>query len=128
MKKIGIVLTVAALAGIALTLALVIPRPRPKATVKDIDPKKLFRPQLGVTIPAHLTFRNETGDVVTMGDFGKDRPFLLVPVYFKCPNLCNEVLIELVKGLRGVAAFLIPELGQSLDGLAVKRRRVVTTG
>src|SRR5262245_18270682 len=116
MKKAAILLLFAALAGVAIVLALVIPRPRPKATVTDVDPKKLFRPQLGTPIPPDLTFRDETGAVVTMGQYGKDRPFLIVPVYFKCPSLCNEVLTELVKGLRGVAAYSV---GKDYDVVVV---------
>jgi protein SCO1 len=116
MKKVTIVLTLLSLAGIALVLALTIPRPRPKATVTDVDPKKLFRPQLGTAIPSDIAFRDETGAAVTMGKYGKDRPFILVPVYFKCPSLCNEVLIELVKGLRGVAAYSV---GKDYDVVVV---------
>jgi protein SCO1/2 len=116
MKKAGIILALVICAGLALVIASVIPRPRPKATVTDIDPKKLFRPQLGTSIPAHLTFRDQSGKQVTMGDYGKVRPFLLVPVYFKCPSLCNEVLIELVKGLRGVAAYSV---GKDYDVVVV---------
>ena len=105
MKKLALPVILLVFAGTAVALALTIPRPRPRATVTDIDPKKLFRPQMGTSIPPELTLRDSEGEWVTMGDFGKDRPYILVPVYFKCPSLCNEVLIELVKGLRGVAAW-----------------------
>lgn len=116
MKKIALVLIFLGFIATAVTLALVIPRPRPKASVTEIDPKKLFRPQLGIVIPPQLSFRDENGRGVTMGDFGKDRPFIVVPVYLRCPSLCNEVLIELVKGLRGVAAYSV---GKDYDVVVV---------
>jgi len=115
-KKVVLVVILLACVGTALALALTIPRPRPKATVTDVDPRKLFRPQLGTAIPPQLTFRDEEGAEVTMGRFGKDRPYVVVPVYFKCPKLCGEVLIELVKGLRGVAAY---DVGRHYDVVVV---------
>jgi len=116
MKKFALAAALLVCVGTAATLALTIPRPRPKATVTDVDPKKLFRPQMGTSIPGELTFRDEEGKRVTMGEYGKDRPFLLVPVYFRCPSLCNEVLIDLVKGLRGVAAYTV---GKDYDVVVV---------
>jgi protein SCO1/2 len=64
--------------------------------------KKLFTPRLGDQVPADIWFRDSTGKVVRMGDFGKDKPYILVLAYYKCPMLCTLVLNDLVKGLRGV--------------------------
>jgi protein SCO1/2 len=64
--------------------------------------KELFTPRLGDQIPADVHFRDSTGKVVRMGDFGQDKPYILVLAYYKCPMLCTLVLNDLVKGLRGV--------------------------
>jgi protein SCO1/2 len=64
--------------------------------------EKFFTPRLGDRVPRELAFRNETDKRVTMGDFGNDRPVILVLAYLRCPMLCNLVLNDLVSGLRRV--------------------------
>jgi protein SCO1/2 len=61
-----------------------------------------FKPHLGDRVPRELTFRDETGKQVALGDYGKTRPIVLVLAYYRCPMLCTLVLNDLVKGLRGV--------------------------
>ncbi len=47
----------------------------------------------GETVPLDLTFRNEAGETVRLGDyFNQDRPVILQLVYFSCPMLCTQVL------------------------------------
>ena len=105
MKKAAFLLTFLGMVGIAGVLTGIIPRPTPRASVSDIDPKKLFRPRLGSAISPDIAFRDEEGKSVSMGDFGKDRPYILVPAYLRCPSLCNEVLNDLVKALRMIGAY-----------------------
>ena len=105
MKKAAFILVFLGMAGIAAALTTVIPRATPRASVTDVNPKKLFRPRLGSAISPDIAFRNETGEPVTIGDYGKDRPIILVPAYYRCPSLCNEVLNDLVKALRLIAAY-----------------------
>jgi protein SCO1/2 len=64
--------------------------------------EKFFTPRLGDRVPMDLVFRDETGKQVTLGDYGKAKPVLLVLAYFRCPMLCTLVLNDVVKGLRGV--------------------------
>jgi protein SCO1/2 len=56
-------------------------------------------PQLGTTVPADLTFSDETGATVQLKDYLGSSPVLLLPVYYRCPNLCGTLL-------RGVFAAL----------------------
>jgi protein SCO1 len=105
MKKTAFLLVFLGMVGVAAVLTWIIPRPTPRASVTDVNPKKLFRPRLGVAISPDIAFRDETGKRVAMGDFGKDRPFILVPAYYQCPSLCNEVLNDLVKALSMIAAY-----------------------
>lgn len=54
---------------------------------------------LGDKVPSDLTFVNDIGDTVTMGDFlGQGRPTVLVLGYYRCPMLCNLVFNGLVDG------------------------------
>ena len=54
-------------------------------------------------LPMDLTFVDETDEPIALGSvFGNRRPVLLVPVYYECPMLCQEVLRGLVRGLKGV--------------------------
>ncbi|MFO0841476.1 MAG: hypothetical protein U0797_03615 [Gemmataceae bacterium] len=116
MRKPLLVLALAGLAGLALlATTLLPPRPKPRV-VQDADLTKLFKPRMGAGLPRDAAFRDETGKRVTLGDYGNDRPFVLVPVYLRCPSLCNEVLNELVKALRGVATL---DAGRHFDVVVV---------
>jgi protein SCO1 len=49
--------------------------------------------KLDAQLPLDLTFRDETGKVVRLGDyFGKKKPVVLAFVYYGCPSLCTMVL------------------------------------
>lgn len=60
-----------------------------------------FDQRLGESIPMDLTFLDETGQAVRLGDLFGERPVLLVPVYFDCPMLCTMIL-------NGFASALMP--------------------
>ena len=107
MKKAAFILVFLGMAGIAAALTTIIPRATPRASVTDVNPKKLFRPRLGIAISPDIKFLDETGAPVTMGDYGKDRPFILVPAYYRCPSLCNEVLNDLVKAASLIATYSV---------------------
>ena len=114
MKKLALLLLIGAFVVAGVVVVRVIPVRQQRVT--DIDPKKLFRPRLGAPVPADAAFVDESGRKVTMGQFGNDRPFILVPAYFRCPTLCNEVLNDLVKCLRGIAGY---QLGRDYDVVVV---------
>lgn len=55
---------------------------------------------LGDQIPLDLSFVNDAGDSVQLGDyFGQERPVILVLGYYECPMLCNLVWNGLVAGV-----------------------------
>jgi protein SCO1/2 len=64
--------------------------------------EKFFTPRLGDRVPLGLTFRDEAGKEVRLGEYGRTKPVILVLAYYRCPMLCSLVLSDLVKGLRGV--------------------------
>ncbi|MCZ7587024.1 MAG: SCO family protein [Deltaproteobacteria bacterium] len=56
---------------------------------------------LGRAVPAELTFRDQNGDTVRLGDYWKDgKTVMLTLNYFECPMLCSIQLNKLVEGLR----------------------------
>src|SRR5262245_22207625 len=56
--------------------------------------------RLNEQVPLDLTFRDEEGRAVTLGQYFDSKPVILVLAYFRCPRLCSEVLNGLVDGLR----------------------------
>jgi len=55
---------------------------------------------LNEQIPPDLTFRDESGKTVRLGDYFGKRPMILNLVYYNCPMLCGEVLSGLTSALR----------------------------
>jgi protein SCO1/2 len=71
--------------------------------------------RLNEQIPPGLTFRDETGKSVHLGDYFGKRPMILNLVYYQCPMLCGEVLSGLESSLR-VLKF---DVGKEFDVLTV---------
>lgn len=70
---------------------------------------------LNEQIPPDLTFRDETGKAVRLGDYFGKKPMILNLVYYQCPMLCGEVLSGLESALR-VLKF---DVGKEFDVLTV---------
>jgi protein SCO1/2 len=66
-------------------------------------------------IPPDLTFRDETGKTVRLGDYFGKRPLILNLVYYRCPMLCGEVL----SGLTSAMKVLKFDVGNQYDVLTV---------
>jgi protein SCO1 len=47
---------------------------------------------LNAQIPLELTFKDENGQVVRLGQYFHDKPVVLALVYYECPGLCDLVL------------------------------------
>jgi len=61
-----------------------------------------FDQRLGAQVPLDLTFRDEAGSSVKLGDYLGDKPVLLVPAYYECPMLCTIVLNGVASALRAL--------------------------
>ena len=48
--------------------------------------------KLNAQVPLDLVFRDETGGIVSLRDYFKDKPVILSLVYYQCPMLCTQVL------------------------------------
>src|SRR5579862_1390649 len=66
-------------------------------------------------IPPDLTFRDETGKTVRIGEYFGQKPMILNLVYYQCPMLCSEVL----SGLESALRVLKLDVGKDFDVLTV---------
>jgi protein SCO1/2 len=68
--------------------------PSAKLGASDIEEK------LGVQLPMDLVLRDEQERPTTLRECMAGKPTILVPMYYRCPMLCNLVLKNLVDALR----------------------------
>jgi protein SCO1/2 len=54
--------------------------------------------KLGAQVPGNITFVNEKGDTVKIGDL-IDRPTIVSLVYYNCPSICRPLLDEVTNML-----------------------------
>jgi protein SCO1/2 len=88
----------------------------PPANVRPPGLKNVgIEQHLNEQIPPALTFRDETGKAVRLGDYFGKKPMILNLVYYQCPMLCGEVLSGLNSSLR-VLKF---DVGKEFDVLTV---------
>lgn len=75
--------------------------------------------KLGAMVPAGLTFVDESGAKVTLGDYlNKDRPVILWMGYYECPMLCDKMsagMVEAVKHVQLAAGKEFSILNVSID-------------
>lgn len=77
-------------------LALGQPASMRPPVLKDVGIDQLLNNQ----VPPDLTFLDETGKTVRLGDYFGSKPIVLTLVYYDCPQLCNQVLNGLVGTLK----------------------------
>src|ERR1700733_5585106 len=66
-------------------------------------------------VPVDLTFRDETGKSVRLGDYFGKKPIVLSVVYFNCPFLCTEVLNGELRAFQGISL----NLGKDYEAVTV---------
>ena len=59
-----------------------------------------FDQNLDAQLPLDLTFRDESGRPVKLGDYFGSKPVIVTLVYFRCPMLCGEELKGLARSLK----------------------------
>lgn len=59
-----------------------------------------FSPQMGTNLPLDAELQNHLGERVRLGEYFRERPVIVVPVYFRCPMLCGLEMNGLVRCLR----------------------------
>lgn len=58
--------------------------------------------RLGNAVSLDLTFRDESGRTVRLGDYFGAKPVILTLNYYRCPTLCSLILSSLERGLQDV--------------------------
>jgi protein SCO1/2 len=72
--------------------------------------------RLNAQVPLDLSFRDQTGRAVRLGDYFKEgKPVLLSLVYYECPMLCNQVL----NGQVGAMEALSFDAGREFNAVTV---------
>ena len=71
--------------------------------------------RLDAQVPLELTFRDEAGRRVRLGEYFDGKPVILVLAYYRCPMLCTQVLNGLVRALLDVKL----ELGKDFQVVTV---------
>lgn len=62
-----------------------------------------FDQRVGESLPLETSFRDASGQEITLGELFGRRPVVVAPVYFDCPMLCTMVLNGLSSSLRELA-------------------------
>jgi len=81
------------------------------APLRDVKIEQKLNQQL----PLDLTFRDESGNDVKLGQFFGHKPVVLAFVYYACPMLCTQVLNGMVTSFR-VLPF---EIGKEYDVVTI---------
>src|SRR5712671_6323200 len=58
--------------------------------------------RLGEPIPSGLHFANESGRSVTIEELVAHKPAIILPVFYRCPMLCTQVLNALVRAVSAI--------------------------
>jgi len=58
---------------------------------------------LNAQVPLDLTFKDETGQSVRLGQYFREKPVVLALVYYECPGLCDTVLNGLAEAMTQVS-------------------------
>ena len=116
----GVFCCVAALVFCWSAQAQVIGEPFDPLSFGPPDPAEQFsyisiEQRLEAQVPLDLTFVDEGGHQVQLGDFLGDRPAILALVYYECPMLCNLVL----DGVEAALDAMSLEVGKDFDVITV---------
>lgn len=58
---------------------------------------------LNAQIPLGLTFKDETGQIVRLGQYFRGKPVVLALVYYDCPGLCDMILNGLIHTMEQIS-------------------------
>src|SRR5260370_22246097 len=66
-------------------------------------------------IPIEITFKDETGQTVRLGQYFRQKPVVLALVYYECPMLCDMVLNGLTHSMEQITL----NIGRDFDVVSV---------
>jgi protein SCO1/2 len=100
MRKIACVVAIWTVLGSVASAQFWQPREPEKDTNVSLTRDVSIEQKLNEQVPLDLTFRDESGQTVTLRQYFGKKPVLLTLVYYECPSLCGLVLQGLLKSLR----------------------------
>jgi protein SCO1 len=113
------------IAGVLLALALLTASASAQMNNGVMSPPANTRPprlenvgieqHLDAQVPPDLTFRDDTGTTVKLGDYFGHKPLILNLVYYNCTMLCGEALAGLASAMRLVKF----DVGKEFDVVTV---------
>src|ERR1700736_6256235 len=86
-------------------------QPGPPSILREVN----IAQRLNEPIPPEITFRDENGKSVHLGDYFGKKPIVLSLVYFDCPALCTEVLNGELRMMKAISL----DLGKDFDAVTV---------
>jgi protein SCO1/2 len=100
-----------------LALAVLITTPAARGADRPVPllEKIGFDQNLDAQLPLDLTFRDERGKTVRLGDYFGKKPVILTLVYYNCPMLCGVELKALARSLKPLSL----SIGKEFDVVTV---------
>jgi protein SCO1 len=106
--------TIFAIAAFAVLLAVPTPADAsgpdglvPAAPTAPANENVVIAEQIGAQVPLDTVFRNEEDKPISLRDCTAGKPTILVPMYYRCPKLCNIVLENLIEALREIPNYSV---------------------
>src|SRR5437764_5624456 len=96
------ILNLKACAGLGLLPVIAMAQMIPSSQQPILLKKVRFDQNLNQQLPLELTFKNESGNTVRLGQYFRYKPVILALVYYQCPMLCNLELNGLAKSMRAI--------------------------
>jgi protein SCO1 len=77
-----------------------VPRAQELDTPGTVVSRIGFDQKLSEPLPLDCRFRDDSGREIALGELFGRRPVIVVPVYYRCPLLCNQTLSALTRSLK----------------------------
>lgn len=74
----------------------------PASNVPAARPESRIDEKIGALVPLDTAFRDENDQPITLRECIAGKPTILLPMYYRCPVLCNRILAGLVETLRAM--------------------------
>ena len=120
MRKLAILGIVVLVSSTSVTAQSDVPGVNPQAGIPSsqmpaVLAKVSYDQRLNEQLPLDLSFRDEEGRRVKLGDYFGAKPVVMAFVYYECPMLCTQVL----NGLTTSLMILEESVGREFDVIAV---------
>lgn len=77
------------------------------AATKNENENVGIEEKIGAQVPLDLEFRDEEEKPITLRECIVGKPTIFVPMYYRCPKLCNIILEKLLEALRDMPQYSV---------------------